>query len=479
MLVYGIKLSILLVASIGGASLALRKLFFQGVGRKVVILWVLVLPFIFWIRNEQLSIFAFFALLILINKDNPPIITIVFFIATLGASPVWLHHAFSAPGINYLLTLSFDRVAVIALLLPLFFQLSKSSRLKFNLTDVLVCAFVICTTILTFREGKITNVMRHLIDSSLIYIVPYFVISRFVRTIKDLHYCSLGILLLSVMLCAVLVISQLVQIDIYEAVNPRSRYNVIREYRGGFLRLAGPLTGVMTGYILFMAYLSLDILKRYKLVAGFLYWPLVVVFIFCVLFGGSRGALFGVIMGVTIYYYLIKLSSTQRIIAAVLFFVFIMLELVFNLSSFLAYNDEYGTFDYRSELYSTAFEFLKYHPFFGMQNYIDTGFFDHLVTGLGIIDIVSAYVGVALQYGYVGLLLFISMFLSVIIPLFQCLMKCKDTDSDYAKYIAMYFASTVTIMFVISTTSLISVFPIFVMINLAVGRALIVRSNFI
>lgn len=477
MLVYGIKLSIISAISIMVAAALNRRMFFFGVGRRAVLFWLCSLPIAFWMNNELIMLLGCFALLVVFNKGHSSIYSATFFIVIIGAVPDWIEYNLSAPGINYLFRLTYDRVAVAALLLPLFFSLKSTSRMPWNITDTLVTLFVVYMTMLTFREGKLTNVTRFLIEGLLIYIIPYFVFTRVVRSMKDLHYCALGFLILSILLTAILIISQVIQLDIYEALNPRSRYNVIREYRGGFLRLSGSLVGILVGFILLAGYLSLDILKKYKVMPAFFYWPTICAFIMVVLFTGSRGALFGVFIGVAIYFYFVKLTNVKRTLCAVSIILLLMCEIFFDVSSMFVYEDQYGTFDYRSELYEASWEYMKHYPLFGQQAYIDTGYFNHLVTGLGIIDIVSAYLGVALKYGYVGLFLYVSMFLSVVIPLGRRLLTITRFDGVYEKYLAMYFVLNVVMMFMISTTSAVSSFPLFIIISLALGRVLLSNEN--
>ena len=473
MLVYGIKLSVFVVFAISLSVFFFRDIFFRGVGRKIAIFWLGMVPFVFWLQNELISLMFPFLFLFFLNKNNSHIISVVLFIVVLSAVPDWLQHVVSAPGINYLMLLTYDKVAVAVLLLPIFFNLGSFTHVQWNLTDTLVSLFVVLMILLTFREGKLTSVMRFSVEVVLMYVVPYFVVSRVVRSVSDLHYCSLAFLMLAILLTAVYMVSQAIQIDIYEALNLRSQYNGIREYRGGFLRISGPLIGILVGFLLLAGYFSLDILKKFKLVKGTFYWVLIVAFIFALLFTGSRGALLGVIIGVAVYWYFVKLSGTKRFLIVAMVGILLVAEYAFDLSAYLVYEDEYGTFDYRSELYETSLQFLSVYPLFGSQFYIESGYFDHLVTGLGIIDIVSAYLQVALKYGYVGLLLFVGMYLSVIIPLLSRLLSMSDMNDDVFKYTAMYFSLNLTAMVMISTTSIVSFFPVYIIVMLAIGRVLL------
>ncbi|MFT5419558.1 MAG: hypothetical protein ACI9D5_000299 [Candidatus Endobugula sp.] len=471
MLMYAIKLSFFAVFSIAMAVAANHRLFFTDTGKRIIVFWVCIIPFIFIVRNEMLNMLVCSLLLYYLNgKDNSRIMAIVFFIAVLGAVPDWSGYIVSIPGVNYLIRLSFYKVAVLVLLLPIFLSLNTFSRVKWNLTDTLVCLFVIYTTLLAFRDGKVTTLMRFFVDSALIYIIPYFVFTRVIKSIQDLHYCALGFLFLSLLIAMLFVVSQAVKVDLYTEFNPYSSFQYFREYRSGFLRLSGPFNGVLSGFVLLSGYLSLEVLKENSVVKRIPCWMFFLVCVLCVMFGGSRAALFGFMLGVGIYFYFVKLTGTKRILFGVLFVLLLFLEFVFGLSAYFLYTDEYGTFDYRVEVYRASWEFLKFHLFFGSETYLQSGYFDHLVTGLGIVDIVSAYLQIALRYGAIGLLLFLGMYLSVLIPLVKYLFVLKKFTSDFAKYVVMYFALNIVLMFIISTTSMISLFAIFIVMNIAIGR---------
>ena len=476
MIVYGLKLAILSAMAILSVVFSSRTIFLSGLGRRIVTFWIIALPLIFFIRNEAFTLIAASFLLFLVNKKSPgSIFTIAFFLGVLGAIPDWVQYHVSVPGINYLITLSYYKVAVIVLLAPLFFRLGEVSRLKWNLTDSFVCTFVVVTTLLTFREGKVTSVLRFFVDSCLIYIIPYFVISRVIKSINDIHYCAVAMLVLAIIISAILFVSQVIQVDIYEAFNPRSKYNIIREYRGGFLRLSGPLSSPLIGFTMLCGYLALDILKKHIVIPPVIYWSIVLMFGLAVLFSGSRAGLFSFIMGIIIYWYFIKLSSEKRLLFILSVVILLVAEMLFGISAMLLYEDEYGTFDYRIELYTASWLFLQQNPLFGGQSFLDSGYFNHLVTGFGIIDIVSTYLQIALQYGFVSLILFVGMYLSIVLPLAKKLLLIGENVLDSSRYIAMYFTTNVVLMFIISTTSMTSLFPIFIMINIAFGRVMLAR----
>jgi O-Antigen ligase len=67
-----------------------------------------------------------------------------------------------------------------------------------------------------------------------------------------------------------------------------------------------------------------------------------------------------------------------------------------------------GSVSYRTQLLDRAMIVFWQNPIFGSMHYLTNPALEEMRQGQGIIDIVNAYVGVALAYGSIGLLLFIA-----------------------------------------------------------------------
>jgi O-Antigen ligase len=67
-----------------------------------------------------------------------------------------------------------------------------------------------------------------------------------------------------------------------------------------------------------------------------------------------------------------------------------------------------GSVSYRTQLLDRAMIVFWQNPIFGSMQYLTNPALEEMRQGQGIIDIVNAYVGVALAYGSIGLLLFIA-----------------------------------------------------------------------
>jgi len=208
-----------------------------------------------------------------------------------------------------------------------------------------------------------------------------------------------------------------------------------------------------------LGYFALLSLKKYFTINRFVFIGIITAFVFSLFFGGSRGAFIGVLLSVCVYYYFVEMRAGTRTIFLSLVVIIILLELLFGVSSFIQYEDEHGTFDYRKEVHIASWEFIKTKPFFGDLGYLSSGYFDHLKTGMGIVDIVSAYLTVSLRFGLVGLILFCAIFLSSIYSMLKILLGFEFAGEVRKTYIAVYFSVLIGYLFVIGTTSMVSLIP--------------------
>jgi hypothetical protein len=90
-----------------------------------------------------------------------------------------------------------------------------------------------------------------------------------------------------------------------------------------------------------------------------------------------------------------------------------------------------GNVDYRQRLASASWNLIINHPFFGDPDYMSK--LGQLRQGQGIIDIVNTYAGTALEYGLVGLSLFLGFTLIGVIKGFRSMMQIRHRDDDLAR----------------------------------------------
>ena len=94
-----------------------------------------------------------------------------------------------------------------------------------------------------------------------------------------------------------------------------------------------------------------------------------------------------------------------------------------------------------------------------------------LIQGQGIIDIVNTYIGITLSVGYAGLVLFISIFASVILAIRRSMKLITDKRNQLHLLGRSLVAVLLSIMFMISTTSSIASLPIIYWSILGLGIA--------
>ena len=149
-----------------------------------------------------------------------------------------------------------------------------------------------------------------------------------------------------------------------------------------------------------------------------------------------------------------------------------------NLIPFVG-ESEKGNITYREQLFENSMIVINRNPLFGSSNYLETPEMLEMKQGGGIIDIVNTYLRVTLEAGYVGLSLFIGIFVTVILGVRKNLKLINDQKNQLhilgRSLVAVLFA----IMITIATTSSIATVPIIYwsVLGLGVAYTQIVKQN--
>jgi O-antigen ligase len=95
------------------------------------------------------------------------------------------------------------------------------------------------------------------------------------------------------------------------------------------------------------------------------------------------------------------------------------------------------------------------------------------------VDIVNSYIGIALERGFVGVLLFAGIFVSVLLSLVKSIKKAKKLSSSDHLLGTVLFAIILSIMVMIATVSSILAIPVvnFAMLGLAVAYTNIINNT--
>lgn len=114
---------------------------------------------------------------------------------------------------------------------------------------------------------------------------------------------------------------------------------------------------------------------------------------------------------------------------------------------------------YRQQLFNVSWDILMLNPIFGSPYYLSYSSMDQLVQGNGFVDMVNSYLGIALHSGFVGLTLFVGIFLSSGVRLARHLLRHPDKDSqDYAIGRAL-LATLIGVLVTIATVSSVIAVP--------------------
>jgi O-antigen ligase len=151
------------------------------------------------------------------------------------------------------------------------------------------------------------------------------------------------------------------------------------------------------------------------------------IFLMAIYFTLARGGWLALIVMTGLYLLLFSRSASARLLtkAAVGGAIFLS-AVAFGMDDFLQM-DDYGTFQYRYDLILNAWEVIKQNPLLGSAFYSQNEALEASRQGQGIIDIVNAYLQVALSAGMVGLTLFV---LLMALPIIMLRRLAKKLDAE-------------------------------------------------
>jgi O-antigen ligase len=116
--------------------------------------------------------------------------------------------------------------------------------------------------------------------------------------------------------------------------------------------------------------------------------------------------------------------------------------------------------DYRESLLENATIVIKRNPWFGSVDYLTAPEMERMRQGQGIIDIVNTYIGIALEYGLVGLGLFVGFFVLVLHGIYKAMRQSRSRDEEMYRLGRALLAALVGILVTIFTTSSIMIIPV-------------------
>lgn len=374
--------------------------------------------------------------------------------------------------INYFIEINYLRLLSLIILFPAFISLLASpNTLKFgkNLPDKLILLYLILTISLEIRSTTITDSLRQALYAFTDVFLPYYVASRALKQFEHLKEAFSGFVLASFLVAAIGCFEFMKGWLLY---NPLSYIWDIHFDIGSYLMRGSNLRALASlGQPIVLGYVLVVALGFYLFL-----WPLI---------KGNAIKRFGLVL--LLSGLIATLSRGPWVGAAVLLIIFIatgpnaikrlgMLgisviiaiplvsitpggEKIINLLPFIG-NIEKGNIDYREKLLDNSIIIIKRNPFFGSVNYRETPEMQEMIQGQGIIDIVNTYLQVSLNYGLIGLGLFMGFFLMVLSGLHQCKKRILDKTSESYLLGRSLIATLTAVLVIIFTVSSIVAIPI-------------------
>lgn len=325
--------------------------------------------------------------------------------------------------------------------------------------DLPLLAVLLLLVTATARDTSITNFFRVLINGVLECALPYYIVSRSIRSIDDLKLCMIYLAAAASVLSVIL---------LYEARTSWPMYNPLHDHygvyvelivkaRGGAMRAGGPFLESTSMAMVLVSLILATWMSRPAFRSTLHYLAVLALMLAGLTAPQSRGAWIGLLFGTLVadFYRRRPGAAIRRL--AVMGMVGAALFAVAPLSPYLS--DTLGmaessasTVDYRQRLFDRGTEEFWKSPIVGYSPPQILSRLSDLTQGEGIIDFVNTYIYFALMSGAVGLVVFVGAFLIYLSRLWRLRRISRRTEPDLDIY-AFVFAGLVMPMEMLMFTS--------------------------
>ncbi len=372
---------------------------------------------------------------------------------------------------NYLFSLSHIRLISLLILLPAALAISHKNKFTFGktLTDKLLISYAMVILFIQLRDRTVTDALRYVLYSFTDIFLPYYVASRSIKNLPQINTTIYAFITSAIVIAPIAAFEYLKKWLLYNPLP--SILHVTFDYgnylgRGGDLRAIASLSHpIVLGYFFAVAlsfyfYISTRINNKLIKAMG---WSFIMLGLFAAL---SRGPWTGAIASLLTFTLLGSnpFKKMRNLLLICLVATPILLDStlgnkIYNLIPFVGTTDKENV-DYRERLFNNSLIVINHSPFFGSDNWRKTPEMIAMTQGEGIIDVVNSYIAIALSKGYVGLFIFVSIFLSVIFSVMKKMIKIKEKNDPLYILGASLISTIVAILITITTTSSINVIPI-------------------
>jgi hypothetical protein len=404
-------------------------------------LWLLATLVLFLSHNIWLCLLLLTAML-LIHRRREAHIMGLYFVMLFVAPPI----SVTIPGfgiIDHFWIVDPYRLLALTLLLPAacsLARLSTTMRLGRSRVDWMVLGYLCLVSLLSFRDATVTGGMRSVFSLLIDVFLPYYVASRSIRDLEGMRHAMVGYVLGAMVLALVAIFEVLRTWKLYaglpSVLGVSEGLFGFYLFRSGFLRPAAMAgNSIILGYVLVVALGFFFYLKEFlgRPVHRWLGFALLGTGILASL---SRGPWVGAAFLVLVY---VMLSPRQvgRLVQLTYVGVFTLLVLgqlpygqkIIDLLPLIG-TEEQGNVEYRADLLTNAWPVIERNPFLGSTDFLLAPELQVMMQGEGIIDIVNSYVGVALNFGLIGLALFIGAFACAYFQLLRGRRLARQVDKN-------------------------------------------------
>lgn len=433
-------------------------------------MWVLSAVLIF-LLDDFLIILVLSGLLLAVLAPFDRRERVAFFFVAVPCVPAYMHAYLPFPGVNLLIILTYYKVAVAVVLLPLLFRQASvvPAPRALSVPEISLIGFVLLSGVLVTVSLGVVDGARHFVDHILLMVIAYWAISRSVTSTDDLDYVLRAILIVSLILAAIALVSTFKHWDFYRYKAPPSPF-AIPDLRSGFLRIEATANTHSLGYHLAIGLIVLEHLKARLSLGLIRLWGARLALLGALYFTDSRGALLGLILAFGVYYTLTLRSATLRRAATVLGAVLVAAVAVWLIAGDPGDYDAHGTVGYRRLLLTISLEHIWQNLLFGDLYFYDHPRFIPLLQGQGIIDITNLYLQIALAFGVVGLGAYLMIFLPTLWSLWRTVARTESNAVRNAS--ALVIAASAGWFALAATTSDVGLTVHLGLSVIALGRAI-------
>ena len=382
------------------------------------------------------------------------------------------------PGIRFLVDINYLRILTLMFLLPVClreYAKAKKNKSKAHGADILIAIYLAYITALSLRQTDVIGFGRQVFNFSVDVAIPYYAISRSLKTLADIQKALLYFVMGGTVIAALATFEYLRSWILYSS-HPQALgqyFSVFYLGRGGSLRaIATSGQAIVLGYTVGMVLLCYC--SFFRIGSNKKHHAIVLsILAFGTIASLSKGPWVGLALGL-----LVLLFTSENLFKNALKSLAVLIPIIVALGTtdvgnkVMGYLPFVGTVDegsttFRQLLLDESIKIILDYPIFGSIDFRSS--LEILRNGSeGIIDVTNTYLIIALNYGLLGLLIFILFFTVIVVRIGRCM---GTSNAEYHQIGRILISIFIFIAFTISVVSSIFHVPFLYWVFAAVAVA--------